>query len=143
MRRVTVVYSLILDETKQKVLMVRNRDRDSWSLPGGAVEDGESLEQAAVREAKEETGLDVRVFGITAVNEAMLEIYEEHVIFITFRAAIVGGSEEIVRPDEISDIQWIDLTEADRLYPYYKEGFREIVRNNREVSYHNEGRVKS
>lgn len=71
MIRVDVAYSLITDPTNSKILMVRNVDdsSDRWSLPGRAVERGEALDQAAIREAKEETGLDIKVHGIVAVNE--------------------------------------------------------------------------
>ena len=141
MKRIHVVYSLITDPTKTKILMVRNVDNGRWSLPGGEVEGNETLEEAAVREAKEETGLDIQVFGIVAVNEAVLEKYDEHALFITFRAEIAGGRQEVVRPDEISDIQWIDLEQSDKLMPYYREGLSEIVKRNAEITYFNEGRV--
>jgi len=56
MNRVDVTYSLITDNSKTKVLLVKNVGNGSWSLPGGAVEKDETLEQAAIREVKEETG---------------------------------------------------------------------------------------
>ncbi len=43
------------------VLIKRKNEPKGWALPGGILEPGESLEQAAVREAKEETGLDIRI----------------------------------------------------------------------------------
>ncbi|UVI33140.1 NUDIX hydrolase [Paenibacillus spongiae] len=141
MRRINVVYSLITDETKSKVLMVKNVGRDSWSLPGGAVEEMETLEEAAIREAKEETGYDIRVYGIVALNEAKLRKYEAHALFITFRGEIVGGSPEITRPEEIGEIQWIEIEQADKLMPYYQEGLSELVTKNTEITYFDEGIV--
>ncbi|MNW52730.1 putative mutator protein MutT4 [compost metagenome] len=138
MRRVDVVYSLITDQLRTKVLAVKNSGRSSWSLPGGAVELDETLDQAAVREAKEETGLDVKVYGIVAINECKFEDTDEHAVFITFRAEIVGGNEEIIRPDEISEIAWLDIEQADELMPFYKDGFRKLINGN-EIAYLNEG----
>ena len=49
MQRVDVVYALIHDEETDKILMVHNVEQNVWSLPGGAVEKGETLEEALVR----------------------------------------------------------------------------------------------
>ncbi|WP_138495288.1 NUDIX hydrolase [Paenibacillus pinistramenti] len=138
MKRVDITYSLITNNSKSKVLMVHNIDRDSWSLPGGAVETNETLEQAVIREAKEETGLDIKIFGLVALNECKFEKISEHAIFFTFRAEIIGGNEEIVRPDEISKIAWMDIHKAEKLMPYYKDGLRKLIEGN-EITYANEG----
>ena len=56
----------------EEVLLVRRGQepaRDSWSLPGGLVELGETLEAAISREVAEETGLTVRLLGLTAALE--------------------------------------------------------------------------
>ena len=59
----------------EEVLLVRRGQepaRDSWSLPGGLVELGETLTAALSREIAEETGLTVKILGIAAVLEAHL-----------------------------------------------------------------------
>lgn len=138
LKRVDVTYSLITNDSKSKVLMVYNIDHDSWSLPGGTVEPNETLEQAVIREAKEETGLDIKIFGLVALNECKFEKINEHAIFFTFRAEIIGGHEEIVRPDEISNISWIDIKKAEELMPYYPDGLRKLIEEN-EIAYTNQG----
>lgn len=139
MRRVDVAYALILDDTSPKILMVKNKGNASWSLPGGAVEKEETLDQAAIREAKEETGLDVKVQGIIAINECIFEKKQEHAIFFTFRAEVIGGSLELVRPHEISEIAWMDVDKAGELIPYFKDGIRSLVEGN-EIPYYDQGR---
>lgn len=138
MQRVDVTYSLITDNSKSKVLVVKNVGNSSWSLPGGAVEKDETLEQAAIREVKEETGLDVKVFGIVAINECIFKKSGNHVIFFVFRAEIVGGNEFISRPDEISELVWIDIDKVDELMPFYNNRLQKLV-DGIEITYTDEG----
>src|SRR4051812_2039936 len=77
-RRVDVAYVLILDEAREQVLLVQ--DNGWWTLPGGMREVGEMLEQAAVREVKEETGFDVALGGIVHVAERFIR--EDHTLFV-------------------------------------------------------------
>ena len=50
-----------------EVLMIRRTDNGNWALPGGAIDLGESVAQAAVRETLEETGIECAVTGITGI----------------------------------------------------------------------------
>jgi ADP-ribose pyrophosphatase YjhB (NUDIX family) len=54
-----------------EVLLQRRRDDGTWSLPGGAVETGERLDDAACREVKEETGYDVRCTRLVAIRSGL------------------------------------------------------------------------
>jgi ADP-ribose pyrophosphatase YjhB (NUDIX family) len=50
-----------------EILLQKRSDNGFWSMPGGAVDPGESVEQGAIREVLEETGLDVRVVRLVGV----------------------------------------------------------------------------
>jgi 8-oxo-dGTP diphosphatase len=130
MKRVNVVYCLIYDEENEQVLIVHNRDANTWTMPGGAVENDETLEQAAIREVKEETGLQVEISDVVAVNECLFKRENEHAIFITFRAEITGGKISIENPNEISKITWVDIQAADKLMPYHKCGISKLIHNS-------------
>jgi 8-oxo-dGTP diphosphatase len=110
--------------------MVFNRDHNSWSMPGGAVEENETLEQATIREVREETGLLVKIHDIVAINERFFQEDNGHAIFITFRSEIIGGEIFIENPDEISEIKWVDIPTADKLMPYHKNGINKLILNS-------------
>ena len=130
MKLVNVVYALIFNEKTGQVLLVFNRDHNSWSMPGGAVEENETLEQATIREVQEETGLLVKIRDVVAINERFFQEDNEHAIFITFRTEIIGGKIFIENPDEISEIKWVDIPTADKLMPYHKNGINKLIANS-------------
>lgn len=108
--------------------MVKNEE--SWSLPGGMREKAETLEEAARREAKEETGLDVKVDGIVNVNE---RIGETHDVFFTFRGEIVGGQIDFALDEEIQAVEWMDMDQAETLMPWYNN-LRKLAQNQANYS---------
>ena len=91
------------------VLLVRLNygPRDGhWALPGGLVENDETMEEAAIRETKEETGFDVRLDGLLA--SWMRPGFP--ILVVTYRAHIVGGELRIA-PDEASEAAFFPKAE--------------------------------
>jgi ADP-ribose pyrophosphatase YjhB (NUDIX family) len=80
-----------------------------WSIPGGRVEWGETLEQAVAREVAEETGLEVLVGEWLGWVERIGT--EHHFVIHDFRAALPPGSPpEAAAGDDAAEVRWVPLT---------------------------------
>jgi 8-oxo-dGTP diphosphatase len=115
-QRVDVAYALILDEQEGRILVVRN-ENGAWSLPGGMREPGETLREAAVRETREETGLDVTAGPVVHISERM---WETHDLFVTFRAHMTTPGTPAKGDPDIQEVAWVGVEAAQRLMPYYE-----------------------
>ena len=82
-----------------------------WSPPKGHVEEGEDEHETAMREIKEETGLDVRMIGEFSSQSQYAPKPGVMKTVIFFLAEVVGGTIEI-DGDEVVDCQWFELEEA-------------------------------
>ncbi len=83
---------LIIEYNRGIVLIKRKNPPEGWALPGGFVEYGESLEAAAVREAKEETGLDVELLRQFHAYSDPKRDPRHHTITIVFIAKAKGNA---------------------------------------------------
>ena len=61
-----------------EILLIRRSDNGNWALPGGAVDLGESLTQAAVRETREETGVDCEITGLSGIYTDPAHVHPVH-----------------------------------------------------------------
>src|SRR4051812_20309180 len=85
---------VVLDDAGRLLVILRGHAPAAghWSIPGGRVEPGEGLERAAVREAREETGLDVEVYDV--VGRVELPGPGDEVYDVTdFAARVSGGAD--------------------------------------------------
>ena len=91
----------------------------AWSIPGGGVDLGEDLEQACMREVKEETGLDVEVLSegkvLNRVTRDEWGRVQFHYVLIDFLCRPTGGSLEAA--SDISEAKWVPLSEISSLSP--------------------------
>lgn len=89
------VASVILPNQKREVLLVKRAHepyKDMWCFPIGFAEVGESIEDAALRELKEETGIEGKIIQLVDVSSHINPIYGE-LLIVTFEAEKIGGIE--------------------------------------------------
>jgi 8-oxo-dGTP pyrophosphatase MutT (NUDIX family) len=95
-----------------RVLLIQRSDNGDWALPGGAHDLGERIADTAVRETKEETGLDVEVTGIIGIYtdpDHLVEYGDGEVrqqFSIAFRAEPRGGGLET--SSESTQVTWVE-----------------------------------
>ncbi len=111
--------SAILFNGEGKFLLTRRADNGQWCLPGGAVESGETVAEACIREVWEETGLNVRVKRLVGVysHPDQLIIYKDgnkaFIVAIHFEVQVTGG--ELGLSNETTDFGYFTVEEMEKL----------------------------
>jgi 8-oxo-dGTP diphosphatase len=101
---------LISKDENSKILLVRRKNdpfKGMLSIPGGFINEGETAENAMIREAKEETSLVVEPIAILGVYSDPQRDPRMHTISVTFITRIVQGSENA--RDDAAALQWINI----------------------------------
>ena len=110
--------NVVVTNAAGDVLLIQRSDNDNWAAPGGAIDLGESMVQAAVRETREETGIVCEVTGLVGIytdpRHIMLytsngEARQEFSIVLTARA--VGG--EPAPSEESTEVRWVARKDLD------------------------------
>lgn len=114
-----VAASAVVTDGDGRVLLQRRRDNGLWALPGGALDMDESLPGAAVREVREETGLDVEITGLvgTYTDPRHIIAYSDGEVRrqfnVCFTAQVVGGSLAV--SEESTEVRFVPVGELDVL----------------------------
>lgn len=87
-----------------RVLLIKREDYEVWGLPGGGVENGETLVEAAVRETHEETGLEVRIVRLIGTYARVTE----NCYNIAYEGEVIGGTLLTQFPKEVLELAYFD-----------------------------------
>ena len=103
-----------------KVLLVKRGQaprRGHWSIPGGGQELGETLQEAACREVKEETGINIEVMGLIDVVDSIRQDDDGRVQFhySLIDYAAIWKSGDLRAGDDAAECRWVDLDEAESI----------------------------
>ena len=93
---------------ENKILLTKREDFETWILPSGGVEEDESLAQAAIRETKEETGLDVELTKLVGVYSRLGNMGSVHAVL--FVAKLIGGEIKCQEGETIA-VEWFAFDE--------------------------------
>lgn len=105
MPAITVNVAVILDN---QILLSKRDDIETWCMPGGALEDGESVAEAAIRETREETGLDVELKSLVGIYSRLGDLGDTLVIL--FSGILIGGTIQ-TQPGETIDVRFFPIDE--------------------------------
>jgi ADP-ribose pyrophosphatase YjhB (NUDIX family) len=111
--------NVVVTNDKGEILLIRRSDNVNWAVPGGAIDLGESMTHAAIRETMEETGIRCEVTGIVGIytdpKHIILytsngEARQEFSILLT--ATTVSGQP--TPSDESSQVEWVSRDDVER-----------------------------
>lgn len=110
-----IISAAILKEDN-KILLVKEVLEDKsehWIFPGGGVEFGETIEEAAKREAKEETGLDIEIKELLGFKEIIRPHFDYHTVIFFFLAKPLNHN--VKKIDKVLDARYFTLDETKSL----------------------------
>jgi 8-oxo-dGTP diphosphatase len=109
-RYIGVGVAIIVTRGNQVLLLKRLNvhGAGSWSTPGGHLDFGETPEECAIREAREETGLDIINISFKAITNDVFETENKHYISIWMEGEYQSGEAVLAAPYESSEIGWFD-----------------------------------
>ncbi|MDT3398967.1 NUDIX domain-containing protein [Streptomyces sp. B1866] len=123
-----VAASAVVTDDAGRILLQRRRDNGLWALPGGGMEMTDSLPGTAVREVKEETGLDIEITGLvgTYTDPRHIIAYTDGEVRrqfnVCFTARVTGGSLAI--SDESTELRFVPPDELDALPMHHTQRLR-------------------
>lgn len=122
-----VVYRIIHDEVRY--LLIKNKRSANWGFPKGHVERGETLEQTAIREVLEETGIHIKILPQFAFKSEYT-IHGNIEKAVTIYLAKTHDTQTVIQKEEIDDYMWLDFDKAMKTLKFVND--RNILKNARE-----------
>jgi 8-oxo-dGTP diphosphatase len=117
MQKGLIVHTLIANTKGEILILQRSKHNDVlpeyWDIPGGTLEDGEDPEQGAVRETKEETGLDISDPRLFFQKSNVDSAKNKQFVTLVFEATSSGSVVQL-NPEEHDAYAWIPLSDAGR-----------------------------
>jgi len=106
--------NVVVSDGEDRILLIRRTDNGNWAVPGGAIDLGESMIDAAVRETREESGIECEITGLVGIftdprhlihYTSNDEVRQEFSILLAGRP--IGGEPTV--SSESSEVSWVEL----------------------------------
>jgi 8-oxo-dGTP diphosphatase len=123
--------AVILNNNNEILLILRKKEPEAnkWSIPGGKVELFEHLEDAVVREIKEEVNLDVEIEELLCTTETIDSDLKQHWISIIYKTKNEKSNPKNNEPDKIGDMQWFSLNKLPKEIACFAKPAIEKIKN--------------
>ena len=115
--RLVPAASAVITDENGRLLLAKRTDNALWTIPGGTMKPGETIAKTAIREVKEETGLDVEVVSLVGIYSNPHHVVEysdgevRQQFSVCFTCKFVGG--ELTTSDETSEVGYFSPDELD------------------------------
>ncbi len=130
----TTRISVVVLNRDGEILLVRHKKGNQryWVLPGGRLEYGETFEECALREVKEETGLEVEMERFLYLSEAIAPDRSRHIVNIFIKAKVVGGTLKLGDEPVLAGVEFVRLEELAQmtLFPPVSDEIVESISSN-------------
>jgi len=120
-RKMGIGFGIMMFKNNQVLLGQRHDDPEkassllhgqgTWTMPGGKLDFGEDLKQAAIREVLEETGIEIKKENLKLISLTNDVVSDAHFVTVGFLCQEFEGEAKVMEPDEITKWQWFDLND--------------------------------
>ena len=135
MSEIMLAVGAVIEDDGGRILLVKHRPerggywQGKWICPGGKLETGETMEEGARREVREETGLDIVITRSLPPFERIVREGRKtalHVIYIDFTAKVIGG--EFAPASDVGEGRWVTRSEIKGVWRELHEDTQRLMK---------------
>lgn len=135
MSEIMLAVGAVIEDSEDRILLVKHKPerggywQGKWICPGGKLETGETLEDGARREVKEETGLDVEIGRQIPLFDRIVREGRKttlHVVYVDFTAKVAGG--EFAPASDVGEGRWVTRSEMKGMWGELHEDTQRLMK---------------